>query len=305
MKGFSTFLTILALIALGYFAYPAAMDFFRDMGWMPKNKVVANVPAVPEVSPPSAPVTPPSVPTPVVPTPAPTVPTTATTPDVDAQVSRIPEPVIKSLEEITANWKNVPERAFPSTITINADAVFKLPQGNMMKLSAGKPAVPMALDASGMLTIAPRPGSALRAQLPVDQTDFKQRVTERYEAGVARIRQNIQKRRDAERERLANAAAVSEDIKASAGSVPKTSSDEALYIALMKSSVENGDLKDVTIDKVKSWRFIGYEDIQGVGYWTGAAVILKTTFFGDFETEAKALIRQGKVEKWLLPGVDE
>jgi hypothetical protein len=122
---------------------------------------------------------------------------------------------------------------------------------------------------------------------------------------VARIKERIVARREEERARIAAASTTSDTVKAEAGEVPQDASDEEKYLAIMKQSVANGELKDVTPDKVKSWRWIGYEEIGGTGYWTGAAIISKETYFGEFETEAKALIRQGKVEKWTLPGVQE
>ncbi len=306
MKSIFTFAVILALGFIGYIAYPAGLDFFRSQNWLPTADKSA---AVPNATTPT--------PTPAAPAPAPAVPTTPPPPPVvaptppppaptdDAVSKLVPMPTIKSLEEITANWTNVPERAFPPKVVLKTDAAFALPQGNSMTLSAGRDATPISLAADGTLTVAPRAGSNLRATLPVSQTDFKESVTARYNEGVARIKEGIEARRQKERARLATAATTSDEEKASAGEVPKSASDEERYLALMKQSVANGELKDVTPDKVKSWRWLGYEDVGGTGYWTGVAIITKETYFGEFETEAKAYIRQGKIEKWTLPGVDE
>lgn len=306
MKGLFTFAIVVALGFMGYIAYPSAIEYFRTQNWMPPaakpTESVASTDAPVETP---APVTPP--PAPATPEPAPPPPPTpAPSPTPDDEIARlVPMPKINSLEQITANWTKVPQNAYPPQITLNADAIFQLAQGNTMRLSAGKTAVPVSLSADGTLTLAPRAGSELRATLPVDQTDFKEVVTKRYEEGVARIKARIEERREQERARIAAAANTSEAVKAEAGEVPKDAGDEEKYLAIMKQSVANGELKDVTTDKVKSWRWIGFEDVDGTGYWTGAAIISKETYFGEFETEAKAYIRQGKVEKWTLPGVQE
>lgn len=303
MKGFFTFAIVVALGFMGYIAYPSAVDYFRNQNWMPPAPAKpAETTKTTEADKPSVSPAPAPIPSPA-PSPAPApAPLSAT----DAELERlVPMPNIKSLEQITSNWTSVPQNAYPPQVTLKADAVFQLPQGNTMSLSAGKNAVPVSLGADGQLAVTLRAGSELRAALPVDQTDFKELVTKRYEEGVARIKEGVQARREAERARFATAATTSDTVKAEAGEVPKDASDEEKYLAIMKQSVANGELKDVTTDKVKSWRWIGYEEIGGTGYWTGAAIISKETYFGEFETEAKALIRQGKVEKWTLPGVQE
>lgn len=308
MKGLFTFAIVVALGFMGYIAYPSAMDYFRAQNWLPAAaKPTTDVASGSSegVPAPSAPAT--SVPETPAPEPEPTpAPPPVPAPTPDDEIARlVPMPKIKSLEEITANWTKVPQNAYPPQITLNADAMFQLAQGNTMRLSAGKSAVPISLAADGTLTLAPRAGSELRATLPVDQTDFKEVVTKRYEEGVARIKARIEERREEERARIAAAANTSDAVKAEAGEVPKDATDEEKYLAIMKTSVANGELKDVTTDKVKSWRWIGFEEVNGTGYWTGAAIIVKETYFGEFETEAKAFIRQGKVEKWALPGVQE
>ena len=303
MKGFFNLVVIVALGFIGYIAYPAGMDFLRSKNWLPSatDHPTAGGAATDAPAPAGEPApAPPVQPAPVVPKPAP--PPAVATGSADAG---IPMPVIKSLEEITGNWMKVPQKAIPPKVTLKAEASFALSQGNTMKLSAGRDAVPVALAADGTLTITPRTGSDLRATLPVDQTDFKERVTTRYNEGVARIKADVEARRAKERARIAAAAGTSEEVKSQAGEVPKSATDEERYLALMKESVANGELKDITPDKVTRWKWLGYEDVGGTGYWTGVAVFQKSTYFGEFETEAKAFIRQGKVEKWTQPGIDE
>lgn len=301
MKGFFNLVIIVALGFIGYIAYPAGMDFLRSKNWLPAadakapaNTAATTVPTTPKEVPPANP-------PPTVAKPAPLPGPVAGGPGED-QAKALG---IKSLGEITANWTKVPQKAFPPKITLKADTTFALGEGNTMKIASGRDAVPVALAADGVLTISPGEGSGLRAMLPVDQTDFKERVTARYNEGVQRIKESMAARRDKERERIAAAADTSEEVKARAGEVPKSATDEDRYLALMKASVANGELQGITPDKITTWKWLGYEDVNGTGYWTGVAVFSKSTYFGEFEAEAKAFIRQGKVEKWAMPGIDE
>lgn len=310
MKSLFQFAVILALVVLGWFIYPTIEEFLRSQDLLPAAEAdtgkeppeetgeVEETPAEPEpvaVTPPAPQPEPEPEPEPA---PAPAV-------DDDKIAALIPMPTIPSLEDITSDWTDVPEKAFPPKITTKDDIDFTLAGDNRMKLSAGRELIPVDVNLDGQLVVTPRRGSALKASVPMEKTNFKELVTQRYEEGVARILADVERRREEERQRLTVAATVPETRKAEAGEVPKTQSDEERYIALMKASLAAGELEGVTPSQVKAWRWLGYEERDGTGYWTGAAVVTKSTYFGDFETEARALIRHGKVEKWLLPGVEE
>jgi len=75
-------------------------------------------------------------------------------------------------------------------------------------------------------------------------------------------------------------------------------SDEEI-IALMKESVASGAVKEFTIDQVKGWKATGDETIDGTEYQTGLAAYDAATIFGVQSVKAKALIKDGKVERWV------
>jgi hypothetical protein len=304
MRTFFQFIVIVALAVLGWFLYPLVANYLRQQDLLapaaPKRppEPVPVAAAAPDPAPAPAP-----APTPA-PAPAPTPTPAPPAPGSEDLASRIPMPRIAALEEITGNWQAVPQRAFPKLIAIQEDVSFAMEGGNSMKLSAGRELHPLELAADGTLTVAPREGSELRATIAVDKTDFKERVTKRYEEGVERIRLAVEERREAERRRMATEASASDERKAEAGEIPRSSSDQERYLELMRASVAGGELQGVTSDKVRAWRWFGYEEIDGTGYWTGSAMVATETYFGEFETEAKALIRNGRVERWVLPGVE-
>ena len=300
MRSLFQFLVIAALVACGYFLYPVVEHFLRGHGYLPPDQAAVPVRPAAAVVPAPAPepaVAPAPEPAPaagLAPRPEPAVPATPGGSDL---------PRIKTLEEMTDNWRNVPARAFPKRVTIQSPVEFAMAGGNSMKMVEGREVVPLALSAEGMLTVASGEGSEMKAVIPVDQTDFKDRVTKRYNDGVVKILDQAVARQQAERATAPEAGGTATPPATVPEGVPATEADRNL--ALMRESVAAGALEGVTPGQVKAWRWVGFEEIEGVGYQTGVAVVTKQTYFGEYETEAKALIRNGKVERWVLPGVDE
>jgi hypothetical protein len=70
-------------------------------------------------------------------------------------------------------------------------------------------------------------------------------------------------------------------------------------IALMKDSIASGAVKEFTSDQVKGWKANGEETIDGTEYQTGLAAYEAATIFGVRPVQAKALIKDGKIERWV------
>jgi hypothetical protein len=70
-------------------------------------------------------------------------------------------------------------------------------------------------------------------------------------------------------------------------------------IELMKKSIAGGAVKEFTSDQVKGWKINGDETIDGTDYQTGLAAYEATTIFGIRPVQAKALIKDGKIERWV------
>ena len=75
--------------------------------------------------------------------------------------------------------------------------------------------------------------------------------------------------------------------------------DEDKIIALMKDSIAGGAVKEFTSDQVKGWKANGEETIDGTEYQTGLAAYEAATIFGVRPVQAKALIKDGKIERWV------
>ena len=70
-------------------------------------------------------------------------------------------------------------------------------------------------------------------------------------------------------------------------------------IALMKESIAGGAVKEFTSDQVKGWKANGEETIDGTEYQTGLAAYEAATIFGVRPVQAKALIKDVKIERWV------
>lgn len=87
-------------------------------------------------------------------------------------------------------------------------------------------------------------------------------------------------------------------VEETAGVNGNLSDDEVL--ALMKKSIKEGALKEFTFDQVKGWKVTGSETVDGTEYQTGLAAYEATTIFGVRPVQAKALIKGGKIERWIF-----
>ena len=83
---------------------------------------------------------------------------------------------------------------------------------------------------------------------------------------------------------------------APAGGVKLT---EEQIIELMKKSIAGGAVKEFKTEQVKGWKASGDETIDGSDYQTGLAAYEAATIFGVRPVQAKALIKDGKIERWV------
>jgi len=72
-------------------------------------------------------------------------------------------------------------------------------------------------------------------------------------------------------------------------------------VAIMKASIQSGQIKEFAADQVLSWNKGEDEIIDGVTYQTGLVDYKAETIFGEKTIQAKALISNGKVERWIWP----
>ena len=246
----------------------------------------------------------------------------AETPDPIAL--RYPMPDFKPLEEYVDNWQKVPASAFPREITLKAKATFII-GNNVGSTTKPKGSKQTALSiSSGQLVITPHKSSILRANVAIDDTNYKEVLNGEYEKYKERKRREVRAQRERARAIAASESReefpqTSEPITsvtvATASKLPKTVLNEYENkigkmpvrdgqgrVALMVQSIEAGDVTEVNLNEISHWGPVRYELVDRQPYWTGTVNYKTNSLFGTFDTEAMALIRNGKVEAWVYTG---
>jgi hypothetical protein len=70
-------------------------------------------------------------------------------------------------------------------------------------------------------------------------------------------------------------------------------------VKAMQASVSTAQIKEFTREQVLSWKEEPDETVEGVTFQVGTLIYKKETIFGVKSISAKALIRDGKVQRWI------
>ena len=70
----------------------------------------------------------------------------------------------------------------------------------------------------------------------------------------------------------------------------------------MVQSIRSGDVSEINLGEISHWGPVRYELVDRQPYWTGTVTYKTTSLFGTFDTEAMALMRNGKVVNWVYTG---
>ena len=80
--------------------------------------------------------------------------------------------------------------------------------------------------------------------------------------------------------------------------IPATAVD---VVAVMKKHISEGNIKEFTFNQVQGWKAEPNEVIDGETYQIGLIRYNAETIFGNKSIEAKALIKDGQVVRWIWP----
>ncbi len=86
---------------------------------------------------------------------------------------------------------------------------------------------------------------------------------------------------------------------APAGEPAAAGSDE--IVKAMQDSIKAAQIKEFTFEQVLEWKPDANETVDGETYQTGLASYKAETIFGTKNIQAKALIKAGKVHRWIWP----
>ena len=214
-------------------------------------------------------------------------------------------PVIPPLEQLTKNWTVIPPSVFANPNIkpkVLKDVEFEsIVNGNKItsKVPAGSQ-VSLVSQEGPALAVSPAPGSALRAIVPLDDTDLKQVLTAAYEAWKPEYIEFMHQKYLAKPKDKPSLLPTG---PAKAGEKPEKSPDGTY--ALLLASMKSGQVTEITPGNIKKWGDAQPEKTGSKEYWTIVVNYTTKTMFGDFDAQGKAWIASGKVEKWTYVGSGE
>ncbi|MEX2580974.1 MAG: hypothetical protein WD342_18090 [Verrucomicrobiales bacterium] len=314
MKGFlATLFVICGLLAAGYFLYdPVVKPLLEGEGGeglsFSRGETESGVPAEPtdETATPekALPAKPVSYKT------EPDDPDEVEKSEVDLFLEeRYPMPDILPLMVIVDNWNAVPARAYPEEVTAKETVAFDL-EVNGEKIGSsnvppGTPLKPVRL-VGDQLTVASLANPAMNRSIQVDKTDFKDRITQRYEEFVT-MRQNEVATARAKAKQAIEANPNLMAKLAGGDATPAVSADDPKF-GPVKASLRNGEVASVTLEEATDFTWNGTEQIGGDYEGTYETVTVRfevDTIFGTFPTVYKCLIEGGRVVAWIDPVTED
>jgi len=319
MKGFfATLLVVCGLLAAGWFFYepyvkPLVDRFTSGESMTDNDRVIAkeSPAAAPSTSSaPQAGATPvnPAAAKPVASAPA--APAAAPKPKSELEQlleARYPMPQILPLLTIVDQWRNVPPNAFPAEIAAKETIAFELVINGQVagssNVAPGTPLKPVRL-AGDQIVVASLANPTMSTQLPIEKTDFRERIEARYNQFVAAKKADVEAKRDRARKLVeADPARLALLTGKAAAPAPTDSSDDPRFAAV-KESLRQGEAASVTLEEATAFRWNGSEKVGGeyAGSYDTVTVNFEVeTIFGRFPTEYKALLKGGRVFAWIDP----
>ena len=267
----------------------------------------------------------------------PTIDNGEAAPEISHRKSRpsLAAPEFASLDEVVGNWKSIPKSAFPRRVVLKSRVTYKIGNGTGT-LQAGSKVVALS-SKNGKLTVAPSEQSKMRAEVAIDLTDFKEVLGKVYDKFKQRkTREFAAAQKEArELETTLDPPAVSDDpvivgnpsdpkpgqatgantplppkpakidakSKAIVGDAPLQYVDGT--VPAMVHSMESGQVTEISKDIINYWGRMNFQKIEGEPYWVCSVDYTARSIFGIFPTQAKALMRRGKVIKWIYTGSEE
>ncbi len=206
-----------------------------------------------------------------------------------------PAPEIRPLMELVGNWKAVPLKAYPPFVNIKVPVELEIKRGGAVlgraKLPVGASMIPVRLSGESLILTNSR-NSGTSVTLPVSDTNFKEKIEEKYNSFIAEQSADALAKRKAEKERRLGVIAAEKSVsKYNDGSDPR--------FDIVKASIRRGEAGVFQIESAGKWRWSGEEKIEGEKYQIAFVMMVSESAFGVTEKELKALIQGDKVVSWI------
>ena len=216
-------------------------------------------------------------------------------------------PKIIPLLEIVDNWNNVPKRAYPPEVFAKETVAFQLVVNGQAigssNVAPGTPLAPIEYQA-GQLQVGNKANPGMNTTLPVDKTDFKERIEKRYNDYVAKLSEKVTAQRKRVKEVVEKDPAKLAALKGEAAPPAAASDSGDPRFSAVKTSLRNGEAASVTLEEAISFTWNGSEKVGGEfsgSYETVTVHFEVATIFGKFPVNYKALLQGGRVVAWIDP----
>lgn len=217
---------------------------------------------------------------------------------------------IVDLEDVDPN--DFPEKVILSETLVLVDKNGLSP----LTLDAGSPVTPLELDDMTLYVTSPL-AAHLKGEINVADTDFvtgvaKQRMARRVAEAEGRKDPAPAKPvavtptpQPVEKEVVVAAPEVMVEPEPAPEPEPTpvpvepTSLNAEQLVAAMKASLEGGKIKELDAGKVQNWEAAADESFDGEEFQVGVATYKEMTILGEKVLQAKALFKDGKLDKWI------
>lgn len=200
------------------------------------------------------------------------------------------------------NLSTLKQEEFPEKIKLKEEVTLLNEQGEEPTvLGPGSPVKPLSLEGATLTVTSPL-ASHLTGTIKVRNTDFAEAVArQRMKVRLDAVESEIQPKKEemaAKEMKEEEVAEVPEPVEEEEASVTV---DADGIVAAMKASLEAKEIRHFTTEQVKSWEAGEEESIDGESYQIGVVSFEEETILGTQVSDAKALIKNGKIEKWIFP----
>ena len=248
-----------------------------------------------------------------------------------AVVAKYPHKKLWSLEKTVGNWQRIPQKLFPREVTLRNGIEFPVvingQASGTIPVQPGGLAVAV-LQKGNLLLVRPNARSPYQKYVGLHETSLKEDVTNLYNKNLKRWHRYVENQRQDARDRILDGMPMTrKEVPQVVSSVPqhpvpsvpvtKTSGgtfdpafgkapkvDARGQVTAAVNSIRRNELKNCQLQFVQRWGRPKKERIKGRPYWTVDVTFLVDSIFGRFPQEAKAMIRNERVEKWTIIEID-
>lgn len=207
---------------------------------------------------------------------------------------------------------SIQQGEFPDSVKLREEVTVTDATGQSMILPAGNKVKPVRLD-DDKLVVSPA-GTSYEGKIAPAATDFLEQVDLRRKSGAPitpPTPEPVTPTPVTPEPTPAEPTPVTpeptpaeptpvEPVKPEEPAVVDSNSASSDVVKLMQASLKNGQISEFKFEQVIGWKDAGTETIGGQSYHIGLAAYKAETIFGPNTLQAKALIQNGKVVKWVF-----